>query len=118
MRSWKYNLQYKIGADHDFFFRAYVNKKSFEYTGELVCLFDGRAGATKKNIIQGTRDLFNSTLSHQFRAGRWVYSKMYLLYIRLLLIVKKLFGDKLTENINRMRRGNVPVPVSKGNKLV
>jgi glycosyltransferase involved in cell wall biosynthesis len=114
LKEWKYDLQYKIGSDHDFFYRAYINRKKFQYFDQLVCLFDGRDGATKKQVIQGTRDMFNSALNHNFSIGKWLYSKYFLFYIRAILGAKKLLGNKLTDRINKFRRQK-KLPLQPGN---
>jgi glycosyltransferase involved in cell wall biosynthesis len=114
LREWKYDLRYKIGSDHDFFYRAYIHHKKFQYFDKLVCLFDGRDGATKKHVIQGIRDMFNSALNHNFSIGKWLYAKYFLLYIRAVLIVKKLLGNKLTDHINRFRRRGKRMPQLQG----
>lgn len=104
LKEWKYDTQYKIGADHDFFFKAYIHNKTFHYINLPICFFDGREGATKQNIVLGIREMFNSTLKHKYTFSRWLYARLYLLYIRLVLLVKQIAGKRITLFLTRLAK--------------
>jgi glycosyltransferase involved in cell wall biosynthesis len=95
MKDYKYDLRYKIGADHDFFYRAYKNKKTFESIDETICLFDGRDGATKKQIIVAIRDKMNIALKYDYALWKRMYFNLYLIYVNINLFVRRLLGAKL-----------------------
>lgn len=105
MREWKYDLQYKIGGDHDFFFRAYTHGKKFRYLNMIICFFDGRAGTTKKFIIKATEEMFRSTLKHDFRFNRYLYSRAYLIYLQLFMFAKKIVGTRITTYLTFLVKG-------------
>jgi glycosyltransferase involved in cell wall biosynthesis len=95
MKDYKYDLNYKIGADHDFFYKAYMSKKTFQYIDEIICLFDGRDGATKKQIVQAIKDKMNIALKYDYTLSKKLYFKMYLLYVNINIFIKRLLGAKL-----------------------
>ncbi|HEY9047943.1 MAG TPA: glycosyltransferase family 2 protein [Ohtaekwangia sp.] len=102
MKEYQYDLQYKIGADHDLFFRTYKNNGIFSYINVLVCLFDGREGTTKKRIVQAIQDKKNIALKYEPGAGKWLYYQFYLAYIKFVIAAKRLLGTKLTATITRL----------------
>ncbi|WP_333820785.1 glycosyltransferase family 2 protein [Ohtaekwangia sp.] len=101
MKSYKFDLQYKIGADHDLFYRAYKNNLKFRYIPILVCLFDGRDGTTKKRIVQAIQDKKNIAMKYEYSIGKWIYYQFYLTYIKMIIAMKKLLGGRLTAIITK-----------------
>jgi glycosyltransferase involved in cell wall biosynthesis len=53
-----FNLNYKIIADRDFFYRAFVNSAKFEYMNSFICIWDP-IGFSSKNIIR-----YNNEIKH------------------------------------------------------
>lgn len=104
MRALRYDTTYKIGADYDFFYRAYLEGKKFWYTDQVICRFDGRDGTTKKNIILSFHDMINSSLRHSYSVSKWLYFQGLLLYVHLLLFAKKVVGTRLTGALTRMAK--------------
>jgi glycosyltransferase involved in cell wall biosynthesis len=96
MKEYKYDLQYKIGADHDLFFRAYKANKKFFYLNLVVCLFDGRQGATKKWILRAIQDKKDIALKYEYSTGKWIYYQFYLVYINFVLVTKRILGESIT----------------------
>jgi glycosyltransferase involved in cell wall biosynthesis len=105
MKSYKFDLQYKIGADHDLFYRAYKNNLVFKYIPVLVCLFDGRDGTTKKRIIQAIKDKRDLALKYEYSTAKWLYYQLYMLYIYLLLFAKRVVGQNFTEKVKKIVKG-------------
>jgi glycosyltransferase involved in cell wall biosynthesis len=102
MKEYKYNLKYKIGADHEIFYRAYMEGKRFHELPITICYFDGTEGTTKKRIITAIRDKKDIALAHQFSIIKWFYYQFFLAYIYLNLITKKILGDKLTRSLTKI----------------
>lgn len=105
MKNYKFDLQYKIGADHDLFYRAYKNNLTFKYIPVLVCLFDGRDGTTKKRIVQAIKDKRDIALKHEYSTAKRLYYRFYILYIYLLLLAKKVAGKSFTEKVKKIVKG-------------
>jgi glycosyltransferase involved in cell wall biosynthesis len=104
MKAFKFDVQYRIGADHDFFYRAYKSNKKFEYVDHVVCLFDAREGATKKYITRAIKDKMDIALKYDFTLSKWLYYRFYMLYIHTVLLGKKVMGKTLTSRITRFLR--------------
>ena len=102
MKEYKYNLNYKIGADHDIFYRAYMEGKQFQELPTTICYFDGTEGTTKKRIITAIRDKRDIAMTYQFSITKWIYYQFFLAYIYLNILIKKLLGDKLTKSLTRI----------------
>lgn len=102
MKEYKYNLKYKIGADHDIFYRAYMEGKRFVSLPINICYFDGTEGTTKKRILTAIRDKRDIALSYQFSIDKWIYYQFFLAYIYINIITKKILGDKLTRSLTRI----------------
>lgn len=105
MKSYKFDLQYKIGADHDLFYRAYKGNLIFKYIPVLVCLFDGRDGTTKKRIVQAIKDKRDIALKYEYSIAKWLYYRFYMLYIYAVLLAKKMIGPGLTEKMKKAIKG-------------
>jgi glycosyltransferase involved in cell wall biosynthesis len=106
MKDYKFDLQYKIGADHDLFYRAYKANLVFTYIPVLVCLFDGRDGTTKKRIVQAIKDKRDIALKYEYSIAKRLYYQFYLLYIYSVLMAKKTIGQNLTEKVKRVIKGS------------
>lgn len=104
MKNYKFDLQYKIGADHDLFYRAYKNNLTFKYIPVLVCLFDGRDGTTKKRIVQAIKDKRDIALKYEYSIEKRLYYSFYMLYIYLLLLIKKTVGKSFTGKVKKIVR--------------
>ena len=102
MKEYKYNLKYKIGADHDIFYRAYTEGKQFQELPITICYFDGTEGTTKKRIITAIRDKRDIAMTYQFSVTRWIYYQFFLTYIYLNILVKRLLGDRLTKSLTKV----------------
>jgi glycosyltransferase involved in cell wall biosynthesis len=94
MKEYQFDRTYKLGADYDFFFRAYKAGKKFLYIDTVICMFEGDQGASKKHFIAAMRELFRSSLTHDYQASHWLYSKLYMLYLQGVLGVKGMLGEK------------------------
>ncbi len=102
MKQYKFNLEYKIGADHDLFFRAYKENRKFLDLDVLICYFDGTEGATEKGIITAIQDKKNIALKYENGIDKWFYYQFYLMYVRLTLTAKHLLGARLTGKIKQV----------------
>ncbi len=105
MRAFRYDLAYKIGADHDFFFRAYRAGKKFQYVPILVAVFDGTDGTTKRRIMLAIREKMAIAMKYERSVFKWIYYRLFLLYINVNLSVKKILGDKLSARLVRLVKG-------------
>lgn len=106
MKAYKFDLQYKIGADHDLFYRAHQANLIFTYIPVLVCLFDGRDGTTKKRIVQAIKDKRDIALKYEYSIAKQLYYEFYLLYIYSVLLAKRVIGQNLTEKVKKIVKGN------------
>jgi glycosyltransferase involved in cell wall biosynthesis len=104
MKEYKYNLNYKIGADHDIFYRAYIEGKRFQEIPETICYFDGTEGTTKKRIITAIRDKRDIALKYQFSISKWFYYQFFLAYIYINITAKRILGDKLTRSLTKFMK--------------
>lgn len=105
MKNYNFDLQYKIGADHDLFYRAYKANLIFTYIPVLVCLFDGRDGTTKKRIVQAIKDKRDIALKYEYSIAKWLYYQFYMLYIYSVLVAKKAIGQNFTEKVKKIVKG-------------
>lgn len=102
MKKYKYKLKYKIGADHEIFYRAYIEGKRFHELPITICYFDGTEGTTKKRIVTAIRDKRDIAMVYQFSIVKWIYYQFFLAYIYFNIIVKRLLGDKLTRSLTKI----------------
>lgn len=105
MKAFRYDVTYRIGADHDFFFRAYKQGKVFRYVPVLVAVFDGQDGTTKRRIILAIKEKMAIALKYEYSVFKWIYYQFFLFYINVNHFAKKLLGEKLTSRLVRMIKG-------------
>lgn len=94
MKEMKFDLNYKLGADYDFFFRSYRAGKAFQYMDLDVCIFEGDEGASKRQFINAMKELFRSSLTHEPKLSHWLYAKAYIAYAHALMFIKRLLGQR------------------------
>lgn len=104
LKSYRFDTDYRIGADHDFFYRAYKDGKRFSYFHDVVCYFDGRQGTTKKRIVEAIKDKKKAALRYEYSLAKEIYFNLLLLYIRLVVISKTVLGPGITRKLVRYVR--------------
>lgn len=105
LKEYMFDTSYNIGADHEFFFRAYKMGKKFTYWPQLICYFDGRQGATKKRIIEAISDKKRAAMRYDYSLGKLIYFNLFLIYIRFNSELKKLIGPSLTRKFTKWIKG-------------
>jgi glycosyltransferase involved in cell wall biosynthesis len=106
MKAMGYDTTYKIGADHDLFYRAYKAGKKFKYVNQVVCLFDAEDGATKKHIFQAIKDKMNIAMKLEPGTDKWLYYQGFLLYAHVSLTAKALLGKGFIDRIRKLLRSS------------
>ena len=104
LNEYKLDTNFTIGADHDFFYRAYKAGKKFSYLPTVVCYFDGRQGMTKRRIIQAIKDKRTAALRYEYSLRKAIYFRFFLLYIRSSVLIKKLLGPVITDILIRLAK--------------
>lgn len=99
-----YDTRFKIGADHDFFYRAFHAGESFHYCGRTVCIFDGTEGTTRENILLAIREKRDIALKFRNRMGTRLYYAVFLAYVRLSRFAQTILGQRFTGYLKRKRK--------------
>jgi len=104
MKEYKFDLHYRLSADYDFIYRAYVANKKFVYVDKLVCLFDFKGGASKSYAFDSIDERRHSSLKHRYSVWKRLYYFFYRPYVKIKIFFKKKVGDKATAWITRLLR--------------
>jgi glycosyltransferase involved in cell wall biosynthesis len=104
LKEFKFDTTFKVGADHDFFYRCFLAGKKFEYRKHLVCLFDGRDGMTKRQIVSAITDKRNIAMKYQPGFFKKLYYEGFIFWVQAVSVVKRIIGPKITASIVRLIR--------------
>ncbi len=66
MKAYGFDLRYKLSSDYNFLYQAYCAKARFQYIDKVICYFDFKTGASKKQALlslkNGSRSCWRTML--------------------------------------------------------
>ena len=101
MKSYKFDLRYKLSSDFNFLYKAYLAQLKFQYIDHVICYFDFRSGASKKNAVLSFSERKQIVLSHNASLGRTLYYAWGEMYLHVSSFFKQIVGSKLSEWITK-----------------
>jgi glycosyltransferase involved in cell wall biosynthesis len=104
MRAFQFDTQYRLSADFDVIYRAFLQGMRFVYFERMVCLFNNKAGASIRNMALSVKERRDIVLKSQFSWRRWAYYKALIFYIQSTIIVRKLIGQNTSQWITKFLR--------------
>jgi glycosyltransferase involved in cell wall biosynthesis len=104
MRAFQFDTRYRLSADFDVIYRAFLQRKRFVYFDRIVCRFNNKAGASIKNMILSVKERRDIVLKNQFSWRRWAYYKALIFYIRSTILARQTLGRQISQQITRFLR--------------
>lgn len=102
MREFRFDLQYRLSSDFDFFYRAWLAGKQFKYVKKLVCFFDFTSGASIKHVFRSVKERKEIVLRHSFDLRKWIYHSVTIGYIYTSYYAKRMIGKHLTNRVTHL----------------
>ncbi len=98
----KYNTQYKIAADTEFFLRLMKQGSIYKHISTVICSYDAQQGMSVHNEVRRSKELVDMQIKHGAS-----YTSYYRKFIRDAYV--KQFIRKITPNFlwNRMRENKI-----------
>lgn len=98
IKSFKFDLRYKLAADYDMMLKFYIQKRRFLYLDIYISIFNQMDGDTLSNYKQSTKERFSihkdsGTLKNSFLMYKSIFR------IQFGLFVKKILPAKLNDMI-------------------
>ena len=90
----KYNLDYRICADYDFFYNEYISGKRFCHINLLVTIYEAESGLSVKQALKSLKEM--AIINGRIIKFQWKLEYLlYFLRLRFYPLVKSIIPNKL-----------------------
>jgi len=104
LKSRKFDTKYKLSADFDFVYHAFLDGKKFVQVPTVVTLFDYKQGASLNHGLRSIRERRDSVLQRNASVAKSLYFYALIARYKVAEATKKLVGKKVTAWLTRLLR--------------
>ncbi len=100
MREWKFNQEYRLAADYDFFYRYYQKGYKFRYIDRIVSRFESEEGASSRNRLLVNREYAHiHGVDETLKWKLWFFTKT--IRIKIKDFIQFVLPHSLVKNIRK-----------------
>lgn len=104
MKSYGFDLRYRLSSDFNFLYKAYLAGIKFQYINKVICHFDFKGGASKKQAFLSFRERKQIVLGHTRQPARVLYYLLAEVYLYGSSFSKQILGNKVSGWLTRLLR--------------
>jgi len=104
METYRYDLNYKLAADYNFFYKARINKKVFNYLPVTISIFDAGTGVSSTQDINSLKERISIIMSEKISFLHKLSILFYFFMMINRLKIKKIIPISLLRRIQMRNR--------------
>lgn len=102
MKAHGFDLRYKLSSDFNFLYQSYHTNIKFQYIDKVICHFDFKTGASKKQAFLSFKERKQIVLAHETSPMKVLYYVAGEIYLYVSSLSKQILGNRLSGWVTRL----------------